>query len=153
MKPGQFDVCVTTYEALKICSRDLRKYHFYMAFFDEAHKLKNAEAKVSVESRRLNTQYRILLTGTPLQNDVGELWSLLNFLMPKMFGSRDDFEDWFDFGSGKYDGEQNQQEKMKMVKALHKILKPFMLRRTKADLATKLPEKIEINIATHLTQL
>ena len=66
MKPGKFDVVVTTYEALRICLDSLKKINFYMAFFDEAHKLKNAEAMVAENSRRLNTKYRILLTGTPL---------------------------------------------------------------------------------------
>lgn len=151
MQPGYFDVCVTTYEALLICGTDLRKHNFYMAFFDEAHKLKNADSRVSQASRRLETQRRILLTGTPLQNDVTELWSLLNFLMPDLFVSREDFDDWFDFG--KYDGEEHKAEKMQMVKKLHKILKPFMLRRTKADLATKLPDKIEINVSVQPTPL
>lgn len=89
-----------------------------------------------------------MLTGTPLQNDIGELWSLLNFLMPKLFESKDDFESWFDFA--KY--ESDQDTKLKMVKKLHKILKPFMLRRVKADLALKLPDKIEINISVPLSQ-
>ena len=66
MKPGKFDVVVTTYEALRICLGSLKKTNFYMAFFDEAHKLKNAEAIVAENSRRLSTKYRILLTGTPL---------------------------------------------------------------------------------------
>lgn len=76
---------------------------------------------------------------------------MLNFLMPDLFESRDDFKDWFDFG--KYDGKDKQAEKIKMVKALHKIMKPFMLRRTKAQLATKLPDKIEINVEIQLTPL
>jgi len=88
-----------------------------------------------------------LLTGTPLQNDVGELWSLLNMLMPQLFTSKDDFTEWFDFG--KY--EANQENKMAMVKKMHTILRPFLLRRTKSDLATKLPDKIEINISVQLS--
>ena len=71
--------------------------------------------------------------------------------MPDLFESREDFDEWFDFG--KYDGEENKAEKMQMVKKLHKILKPFMLRRTKADLATKLPDKIEINVSVQPTPL
>ena len=99
MQPGYFDVVVTTYEALLICEKALKKHSFHMAFFDEAHKLKNADSKVSQASRKLNAKHRLLLTGTPLQNDVGELWALLNFLMPQIFESRDDFKEWFDFGN------------------------------------------------------
>lgn len=62
--------------------------------------------------------------------------------MPSLFGSKDDFEEWFDFS--KYD--KDQKMKMKMIKKLHSVLRPFMLRRTKADLVNKLPPKVEINI-------
>ena len=87
------------------------------------------------------------MTGTPLQNNIGELWSLLNMLMPKLFGSKDQFNEWFDFG--KY---EDQDLKMDMIKKLQLIMKPFMLRRTKAELANKLPEKIEINIEVTLSE-
>lgn len=92
MKPGYFDVCVTTYDALRICSTDLKKYNFHYIIFDEAHKLKNSDSMISQVSRELKSRTRLLLTGTPLQNDIGELWSLLNFLMPTLFESKDDFE-------------------------------------------------------------
>jgi SNF2 family DNA or RNA helicase len=104
---------------------------------------------VSSLSREIHSKNRLLLTGTPLQNDIGELWSLLNFLMPQLFSSKDDFNEWFDFS--KY--ESDQDTKMSMVKKLHKILKPFLLRRVKADLALKLPDKIEINISVPLSQV
>lgn len=121
-----------------------------MSFFDEAHKLKNADSKVSQASRKIKSKSLILLTGTPLQNDIGELWSLLNFLMPDMFAKADQFVEWFDFS--KYKDDQDDQ-KMLMVKKLHKIMKPFLLRRTKAELATKLYDKIEINVSVQLSQL
>ena len=147
MQPGTFDICVTTYEALRICGSSLRKYDFNYAVFDEAHKLKNSESRIAGASRALHAKQRLLLTGTPLQNDIGELWSLLNFLMPALFQSKDDFQEWFDFSHY----ESDQDTKMQMVRKLHKILKPFLLRRTKNDLVTKLPDKIEINISIQLT--
>ena len=85
MRQGTFDVIVTTYDALKICGGTLKKYEFNYGVFDEAHKMKNDESQVAVVARKLKTLNRLLLTGTPLQNDIGELWSLLNFLMPKLF--------------------------------------------------------------------
>ena len=149
MKPGYYDVCVTTYDAIKICFDDLKKIPFHYVIFDEAHKLKNSDSLVSQLSRQLQSRNRLLLTGTPLQNDIGELWSLLNFLMPALFQSREQFEESFDFAKMDEDADQ----KLKMVKKLHKILKPFMLRRVKADLSMKLPDKIEINISVPLSQV
>ena len=148
MQPGYFDVCVTTYEAIYKCKAALQKHKFYLLVFDEAHKLKNSDSKISADSREIPARFRLLLTGTPLQNDIKELWSLLNFLMPKLFGSKDDFLSWFDFS--KYDADKDK--KMQMVKKLHTILRPFLLRRVKADLAKKLPDKIEINVNVQLTQ-
>jgi SWI/SNF-related matrix-associated actin-dependent regulator of chromatin subfamily A member 5 len=147
MKPGYFDVCVTTYDAIRICHPDLKKINFHYVIFDEAHKLKNSDSLIAQYSRTLKSHSRLLLTGTPLQNDIGELWALLNFLMPALFQSKDDFEEWFDFTNY----ESDQDTKMVMVKKLHKILKPFLLRRVKADLAVKLPDKIEINVAVPLS--
>ena len=83
---------------------------------------------------------RFLLTGTPLQNNIGELWSLLNFMMPELFLSKKTFIEELSFD------ERNDDEKMKYIKILHKILKPFMLRRTKDQFVFKLPDKIEINM-------
>jgi len=75
-------------------------------------------------------------------NNIGELWSLLNFLMPDLFKSKDNFTESFNFT--KYD--TDQEAKISMVKKLHKIMKPFMLRRTKDQLINRLPAKIEMNI-------
>lgn len=96
----------------------------------------------------MSTERRILLTGTPLMNEIGELWALLNFLMPKLFLSREQFTESFDFSLY-----EKQEVKMQMVKKLHKIMKPFMLRRTKDDLVHKLPDKIEINLSVPLSSL
>lgn len=81
MQPGTFNVCVTTYDALKIVPK-LQKYKWHYVIFDEAHKLKNAESHVMQISRKIPSIRRLLLTGTPLMNNVSELWALLNFLMP-----------------------------------------------------------------------
>ena len=139
---------MTTYDAIRICFDDLRKIPFNYVIFDEAHKLKNADSIVSQLSRLLKSKNRLLLTGTPLQNNIGELWCLLNFLMPALFESEEDFKEAFDFSQM----DENVDEKLEMVKKLHKILKPFMLRRVKADLEVKLPDKIEINLSVPLTK-
>lgn len=101
MIPGFFDVCVTTYEGVLICGEQLLKHDFHYLIFDEAHKLKNSDSKISQAARMMKSRSRLLLTGTPLQNDISELWSLLNMLMPHLFDSKEDFQEWFDFS--KYD--------------------------------------------------
>ena len=62
---------------------------------DEAHRIKNEESKLSLIVREIKTSNRLLLTGTPLQNNLHELWALLNFLLPDVFSSSDDFDEWF----------------------------------------------------------
>lgn len=70
-----------------------------------------------------------------------ELWSMLNFLLPELFANAEEFSEWFALSI-----ETNPEKKLEMIKNLHSILKPFMLRRVKADLENKLPEKLEINV-------
>lgn len=82
MIDGKFDICLTTYEALNICFYALGKFKWGYMIVDEAHKLKNKDSKISVASRKLSVRNRLLLTGTPLQNNLIELWALLNFMMP-----------------------------------------------------------------------
>ena len=155
MQPGQFDVCVTSYEAIQYVP-ELRRpeFNWYLATFDEAHKLKNSESLTITLSRKIQSTRRLLLTGTPLQNDIIELWSLLNFLMPAVFGNREEFDSWFNFDErNAQNRELSQDAKMLVIHIMHRVLKPFMLRRTKADRATKLPDKLEINIGVGLAGL
>ena len=91
-----------------------------------------------------------MLTGTPLQNNMGELYSLLNFMMPQLFSSDEDFKEWFDFNQAT---QENNKKNMEIVESLHKILRPFLLRRTKKDLAEKLPDKIEIMINVNMSPM
>ena len=102
---------------------------------DEAHRLKNEGSQLSLTVRALNTQYRLLLTGTPLQNNLHELWALLNFLLPEVFASAEQFDEWFNLDI------DDVEAKQRMITQLHKILRPFMLRRLKADVESSLPPK------------
>lgn len=77
---------------------NLLKYKWEYIIVDEAHKLKNEDSQISKRLRQLDSRYRLLLTGTPLQNNLHELWSLLNFLLPEIFSSSDDFDEWFNLG-------------------------------------------------------
>jgi len=85
LKPGKFDVCLTSYEGVNICQKYLNKFAWKYLIIDEAHKIKNEESIISNNVRSFRCAYKLLLTGTPLQNNLHELWSLLNFLMPNIF--------------------------------------------------------------------
>lgn len=85
----------------------------------------------------LDTEHRLLLTGTPLQNNLHELWALLNFLLPDVFASSQEFDEWFNLDV------DDDEAKKQMISQLHKILRPFMLRRLKADVEKSLPPKKE----------
>ena len=125
---------------------------------DEAQKLKNKDSIISQNSRELPSRNRLLLSGTPLQNNLLELWSLLNFMMPSIFSSDSDFMEWFDFtekdttNADEVDPESNKKN-IELVESLHKIMRPFLLRRTKEDLVTKLPDKIEIIINVSMSHM
>lgn len=93
-----------------MCMGPLQKFKWEYIIVDEAHKIKNEESMISKKLRELDSRQRLLLTGTPLQNNLHELWSLLNYLLPQMFSSSDDFDEWFNLGK-KTDEDETEQEK------------------------------------------
>ena len=130
MMAGGWDVVVTSYEMLIREKSVFKKFNWKYMVIDEAHRIKNEESKLSLIVREIKTSNRLLLTGTPLQNNLHELWSLLNFLLPDVFESSDDFDEWFNTNS--CFGDDN------LVQRLHGVLKPFLLRRLKADVEKSL---------------
>ncbi|KAL0434539.1 UNVERIFIED_CONTAM: ISWI chromatin-remodeling complex ATPase CHR11 [Sesamum latifolium] len=122
---GKFDVCVTSFEMAIKEKSALRRFSWRYIIIDEAHRIKNENSLLSKTMRLYNTNYRLLITGTPLQNNLHELWSLLNFLLPEIFSSAETFDEWFQIS-----GENDEQE---VVQQLHKVLRPFLLRRLKSD--------------------
>lgn len=131
------------------------KFKWEYLIVDEAHKIKNEESQVSKKLRQLDTRNRLLLTGTPLQNNLHELWALLNFLLPEVFSSSDEFDEWFDL-SGNQNADMTDQEREQkneeIVNQLHKILRPFMLRRIKKEVEKNLPPKVEIHVTVGITE-
>lgn len=146
---AKFPVVVTSYEIVIADIKFLAKHHWKYVVVDEGHRLKNMNCKLIREMRTLRTDNKLLLTGTPLQNNLTELWSLLNFLLPDVFSSLENFESWFDFASnvGQEGGDAEimaSEQRNKVISKLHQILKPFLLRRVKTDVETSLPGKMEV---------
>jgi ATP-dependent DNA helicase len=112
---------------------------------DEGHRIKNLNCKLIRELKSYTSANRLLLTGTPLQNNLAELWSLLNFLLPDIFDDLDSFHEWFDFTAvqdkGAHEEWLAEEQSNSIVRSLHAILKPFLLRRVKVDVETSLPPK------------
>ncbi|XP_045852058.1 probable global transcription activator SNF2L1 isoform X4 [Meles meles] len=145
MMPGEWDVCVTSYEMIIKEKSVFKKFHWRYLVIDEAHRIKNEKSKLSEIVREFKSTNRLLLTGTPLQNNLHELWALLNFLLPDVFNSADDFDSWFDT--------KNCLGDQKLVERLHAVLKPFLLRRIKTDVEKSLPPKKEIKIYLGLSKM
>ncbi|KAK9086561.1 hypothetical protein Syun_028955 [Stephania yunnanensis] len=165
---GKFDVCVTSFEMAIKEKTALRRFSWRYIIIDEAHRIKNENSLLSKTMRIYNTNYRLLITGTPLQpnyeaaklslimpgqchapcflnNNLHELWSLLNFLLPEIFSSAETFDEWFQIS-----GDNDQQE---VVQQLHKVLRPFLLRRLKSDVEKGLPPKKETILKVGMSQL
>uniref|UniRef100_A0A8C3F5W6 SNF2 related chromatin remodeling ATPase 1 n=1 Tax=Chrysemys picta bellii TaxID=8478 RepID=A0A8C3F5W6_CHRPI len=145
MMPGEWDVCVTSYEMVIKEKSVFKKFNWRYLVIDEAHRIKNEKSKLSEIVREFKTTNRLLLTGTPLQNNLHELWALLNFLLPDVFNSADDFDSWFDT--------KNCLGDQKLVERLHAVLKPFLLRRIKAEVEKSLPPKKEVKIYLGLSKM
>ncbi|XP_059632685.1 ISWI chromatin-remodeling complex ATPase CHR11 [Cornus florida] len=142
---GKFDVCVTSFEMAIKEKTALRRFSWRYIIIDEAHRIKNENSLLSKTMRLYNTNYRLLITGTPLQNNLHELWSLLNFLLPEIFSSAETFDEWFQIS-----GENDQHE---VVQQLHKVLRPFLLRRLKSDVEKGLPPKKETILKVGMSQM
>ena len=131
------DVVVCTYMLLLSVKTEIVSKQWSTICLDEAHIIKNRGAKTSAIAMKLKSENRIMLTGTPVQNHLGELWNLFQFVNPGLLGSFEDFNRRFIIPI-----EQNKDKVTQ--RQLDKLVKPFMLRRTKDKVATELPEKEEI---------
>lgn len=145
--PRQWDICVTTYEVCNTERRTFEKFAWRYLVIDEAHRLKNEASMFSKTVRGFSTAFRLLLTGTPLQNNLHELWALLNFLLPDIFSSSEQFDEWFDLDV------DDDEAKKNMISQLHNILRPFMIRRVKKDVAKGLPPKTETLVMVGMSKI
>ncbi|KAJ3072793.1 hypothetical protein HDU98_002872 [Podochytrium sp. JEL0797] len=141
-----FPIVVTSFEIAMNDRRYLQKIKWKYIIVDEGHRLKNMNCRLIRELKTYPSANRLILSGTPLQNNLTELWSLLNFLMPDIFESITDFESWFDLDNiNNNDGSEIDKESAtSVVSSLHEILKPFLLRRIKTEVEVDLPKKREL---------
>uniref|UniRef100_A0A6P7GKH5 Chromodomain-helicase-DNA-binding protein 6 isoform X2 n=1 Tax=Diabrotica virgifera virgifera TaxID=50390 RepID=A0A6P7GKH5_DIAVI len=138
----KFNILITTFEIIVTDFADLKGFNWRICVIDEAHRLKNRNCKLLEGLRQLTLEHRVLLSGTPLQNNVNELFSLLNFLEPTQFSNNETFVQEF----GQLKSEQEVQK-------LQCLLKPMMLRRLKEDVEKSLAPKEETVVEVELTNI
>ncbi|KAJ9502173.1 transcriptional regulator [Exophiala xenobiotica] len=148
IRQGNFQVLLTTYEYIIKDRPILSKIKWVHMIVDEGHRMKNAQSKLSSTiTQYYTTRYRLILTGTPLQNNLPELWALLNFVLPTIFKSVKSFDEWFNTPFANTGGqdkmELSEEESLLIIRRLHKVLRPFLLRRLKKDVEKDLPDKQE----------
>lgn len=152
---GKFDAVVTSYEVVTKEKNHLKRFSWRYLIIDEAHRIKNENSLLSQVVRMFTTQSRMLITGTPLQNNLHELWALLNFLLPDVFSTSEVFQKWFSSveeieGGNKGSDAEKQKE---IVGQLHAVLRPFLIRRLKHEVEHSLPPKKETVLFTKLSDM
>ncbi|EPQ66055.1 Bgt-5281 [Blumeria graminis f. sp. tritici] len=149
-----WNVCITSYQLIIRDQQVFKRRRWHYMILDEAHNIKNFNSQRWQTMLTFNTRARLLLTGTPLQNNLTELWSLLYFLMPSdgknkgmtEFADLKEFQDWFKKPSDQileHGRERIDHESRCIIRKLHKILRPYLLRRMKTDVEKQMPAKYE----------
>jgi SNF2 family DNA or RNA helicase len=138
------DVVITSYALLRRDIDTLREINFSTAVLDEAQHIKNPETQNAQAAYALRATHRFVLTGTPMENSVRDLWSIMNFALPGYLGNRADFRERYELPIARGSAPDVQRR-------LSRRLQPFLLRRRKRDVAKDLPEKIEQVVLSSLT--
>ncbi|KAH8359538.1 hypothetical protein KR093_007388, partial [Drosophila rubida] len=149
-REASFHVVITSYQLVVSDYKYFNRIKWQYMVLDEAQAIKSAASQRWKLLLAFNCRNRLLLSGTPIQNSMAELWALLHFIMPTLFDSHDEFNEWFS-----KDIESHAENKTgideRQISRLHMILKPFMLRRIKKDVENELSDKIEIMVYCPLT--
>ncbi|KAF3930154.1 hypothetical protein ABW19_dt0208954 [Dactylella cylindrospora] len=149
-KDSPFHVLVTSYQLVVLDAQYFQRIKWQYMILDEAQALKSSSSIRWKSLLGFSCRNRLLLTGTPIQNNMQELWALLHFIMPTLFDSHDEFSEWFSKDIESH-AQSNTQLNEAQLRRLHMILKPFMLRRIKKHVQSELGEKIEIDVYCELT--
>jgi SNF2 family DNA or RNA helicase len=150
-KPNSFHICITSYKLVVQDANMFRRKKWRYLILDEAHNIKNFSSQRWQILLNFRTKRRLLLTGTPIQNNLMELWSLLHFLMPHIFGNHDEFKEWFSKPLT-HMVEGAQVMNMELINRLHTVLRPFILRRLKKDVESQMPSKYEHVVPCRLSK-
>ena len=138
------EVLVITYALLTLLQKELTSREWNVICLDEAHTIKNANTKMSKAAMLLHAQRKVILTGTPIQNHLSELWNLFQFINPSLLGSAEQFKKKF------IQPIENDHSKERQSQ-LRRLISPFLLRRTKGDVIDELPKKNEIKLPVELS--
>ncbi|PNT68132.1 hypothetical protein BRADI_3g36465v3 [Brachypodium distachyon] len=138
-----FPIILTTYWMAMTDEQRLTNCEWKYVVVDEGRELKKWEFELLDKLKGLPMDHKLLLIRSPFQNNLAELWSRLNFVMPRMFSSREEFDSWFDF-PGKGGEEQQHEEKRALLSKLHAILRPFLRRQMEEDIENRVPQKKDI---------
>lgn len=142
---GANDIVICSYTLLQLESGLFEKHPWHSVVLDEAQAIKNYAAKRSQAAMKLKTDFRMILTGTPIENHLGELWSLFEFINPGFLGSQKDFQERF---AVPIERDQNRTVRQ----ALKRLLRPFLLRRLKSEVLHELPSKTETTIRIEMSE-
>jgi len=133
-KLNEYDILLTTYPLIVRDKEKFEKEKFFYVILDEAQKIKNHKTKMTQAVKKLKSEYRLALSGTPIENHLGELWSIFDFLMPN-------FLDTLTFFKNYYQNPIEKENDFSRQKLLNQRVKPFIIRRTKEIVAHELPQK------------
>ncbi|KAF8622243.1 hypothetical protein AX15_007182 [Amanita polypyramis BW_CC] len=146
-----FHVLITSYQLISVDQQYLQRVKWQYMILDEAQNIKNSSSVRWKTLLGFHCRNRLLLTGTPIQNSMQELWALLHFIMPSLFDSHDEFNEWFSKDIENVAENKGSRLNEHQLRRLHMILKPFMLRRVKRHVQNELSEKIEKDIYIDLS--
>ncbi|KAJ3683791.1 hypothetical protein LUZ60_014018 [Juncus effusus] len=149
-RDSSFHILITSYQLLVSDEKYLRRVKWQYMVLDEAQAIKSSNSIRWKTLLTFNCRNRLLLTGTPIQNNMTELWALLHFIMPTLFDSHEQFNEWFSKGiesHAEHGGTLNEHQ----LSRLHAVLKPFMLRRVKKDVITEMTGKTEVTVHCKLS--
>ncbi|KAL5059285.1 hypothetical protein RYX36_030889 [Vicia faba] len=149
-REAKFHILITSYQLLVSDEKYFRRVKWQYMVLDEAQAIKSSNSIRWKTLLSFNCRNRLLLTGTPVQNNMAELWALLHFIMPTLFDSHEQFNEWFSKGienHAEHGGTLNEHQ----LNRLHSIIKPFMLRRVKKDVVSELTSKTEVTVHCKLS--
>ncbi|QRV83676.1 DNA helicase [Ceratobasidium sp. AG-Ba] len=150
-RDAPFHVLVTSYQLVVADEKYFQRVKWQYMVLDEAQAIKSSSSARWKTLLGFNCRNRLLLTGTPVQNSMQELWALLHFIMPSLFDSHDEFSEWFSKDIESAAENKGQALNEHQLRRLHMILKPFMLRRVKKNVQNELSEKIELDVYCDLS--